>query len=62
MPKFKKQFRYAVVGINLKNEKVFLHLTTAADKGAARADFFATYEFGQYGLLATVELPKLKKV
>lgn len=61
MPKPKLKYTYAVVGISIKTYKVFLHMTQARDKKAARDDFFQAYKFGEYGILEVVELPKERK-
>jgi len=51
-------FNYAVVGINLKTYKTFLHLSNQVDKTKAKAEFFELYELGKYGCLEVVQLPK----
>lgn len=57
MAKPKIKFTYAVVGINIKTYKVFLHMSKAADKKAAKAEFFELYKLGDYGVLEVVQLP-----
>ena len=58
MPKPKLTYTYAVVGININTYKVFLHMSQAMDKKAARDDFFQAYKMGDYGILEVVQLPQ----